>query len=78
MQRFLLKLVSNSRAVDIKAGDFPDLLTVYNLAIHHNFWDITRYRESDGSETIADSLEIRKADGALVLIAFVKDAFVQH
>jgi hypothetical protein len=77
MARYILKLLSQSRVCDIRAGDYPDLLSVYNDALY-GIWEFPRYIEEDGTETKADSFEILNAEGQLVLVVFVKDAFTQH
>lgn len=77
MPRYILKLLSQARVVDIRAGDYPDLLSVYNDALY-GVWEFPRYVEEDGSETKADSFEILNGDGAPLLVVFVKDAFIKH
>jgi hypothetical protein len=77
MPRYILKLLSQARVVDIRAGDYPDLLSVYNDALY-GVWEFPRYVEEDGTETKADSFEILNGDGAPLLVVFVKDAFTKH
>ncbi len=77
MPRYTIKLLSYTRLVDVRVGDYPDLLSAYNDALY-GVWQIPRYLEDDGTETRADSFAIHASDDRMLLTVFIKDAFKRH
>ena len=77
MPRYIIKLLSHTRIVDVRVEEHPDLLSVYNAALY-NPWQIPRFVEDDGTETRADSFAIHTEEGKLLLTVFIKDAFREH
>ena len=77
MPRYVIKLLSSARLVDVRVADYPDMLSAYNDALHGE-WQIPRYVEDDGTETRADSFAIHAADDRMLLTVFIKDAFREH